>query len=102
MATSRQNWEKKLSDKANKAGTGIKHNKAFGDALYNVTKIKKDISTVTKDTYSPLTDDQVGKFHGLLKEEPKSEIPESSTFNIQYSAITSKAKELVEKKIPGI
>jgi wobble nucleotide-excising tRNase len=91
--------EKKLSDKANKAGTGIKHNKAFGDALYNVTKIKKDISTVTKDTYSPLTDDQVGKFHGLLKEEPKSEIPESSTFNIQYSAITSKAKELVEKKI---
>lgn len=91
--------EKKLSDKANKAGTGIKHNKSFGDAIYNVTKIKKDISTVTKDTYSPLTDEQVGKFHDLLREEPKSEIPESSTFNLQYSAIASKAKELIEKKI---
>lgn len=91
--------EGKLRDKANKAGTGIKHNKTFGDANYNVPKIKADISTVTKDTYSPLTDEQVGKFHDLLREEPKSEILESSTFNLQYSAISSKAKELIEKKI---
>jgi wobble nucleotide-excising tRNase len=91
--------EKKLSDKANKAGTGIKHNKAFGDAIYNVTKIKKDISTVTKDTYSPLTDEHEGKFHDLLREEPKTEISESSSFNLQYTVITSKAKELIEKKI---
>jgi len=91
--------EGKLRDKANKAGTGIKHNKSFGDANYNVPKIKTDISTVTKDTYSPLSDEQVGKFHDLLREEPKSEIPESSTFNLQYSAIDSKAKELIEKKI---
>jgi len=91
--------EKKLSDKANKAGTGIKHNRTFGDANYNVTKIKKDISTVTKDTYSPLTDGQVGKFHNLLREEPKPEIAESSSFNLQYTEITSKAKELIEKKI---
>jgi len=91
--------EGKLRDKANKAGTGIKHNKSFGDANYNVPKIKTDISTVTKDTYSPLSDEQVGKFHDLLREEPKSEVPESSTFNLQYSAIVSKAKELIEKKI---
>jgi len=91
--------EGKLRDKANKAGTGIKHNKTFGDANYNVPKIKTDISTVTKDTYSPLTDEQVSKFHDLLREGPKSEIPESSTFNLQYSTIVSKAKELIEKKI---
>lgn len=91
--------EGKLRDKANKASTGIKHNKTFGDANYNVPKIKTDISTVTKDTYSPLTDEQVSKFHDLLREEPKSEIPESSTFNLQYSTIVSKAKELIEKKI---
>lgn len=91
--------EEKLRDKANKAGTGIKHNKSFGDANYNVTKIKTDITSVTKDTYSPLTDEQVGKFHDLLREEPKPEIPESSSFNLEYSAIASKAKELIEKKI---
>lgn len=91
--------EGKLREKANKTSTGIKHNKTFGDANYNVSKIKTDISTVTKDTYSPLTDERVGKFHDLLREEPKSEIAESSTFNLQYSAIASKAKELIEKKI---
>lgn len=91
--------EGKLRDKANKAGTGIKHNKTFGDANYNVPRIKIDISTVTQDSYSPLTDEQVNKFHDLLREEPKPEISESSTFNLQYSAIVSKAKELIEKKI---
>ena len=91
--------EGKLRDKANKAGSGIKHNKTFGDANYNVSRIKKDIETVTKDTYSSLSDEQVGKFHDLLREEPKSEIPESSSFDLQYTAITSKAKELLEKRI---
>jgi len=33
--------EGKLRDKANKAGTGIKHNKSFDDANYNLPKIKK-------------------------------------------------------------
>lgn len=91
--------DNKLIDKANKSGTGIKHNKTFGDANYNVPKLKTDISTVTGDSYSPLSEEEVSKFHHLLKEEPKSEIPESSTFNLQYSAIASKAKELIEKKI---
>jgi wobble nucleotide-excising tRNase len=89
----------KLRDKANNAGTGIKHNKMFGDANYNVTKIKEDILTVAKSTYSPLSDEQVGKFHDLLKEEPKLEVSESSAFDLQYTAISSKAKELTEKKI---
>ena len=35
----------------------------------------------------------------ILREEPKPEITESSLFNLQYSAIVSKAKELIEKKI---
>jgi wobble nucleotide-excising tRNase len=91
--------EAKLRDKANKAGSGIKHNKSFGDANYNVPKIKADIATVTRDAYSPLTDEQVDQFHDLLREEPKPEIPESSSFNLQYSAIVSKAKDLIEKKI---
>ena len=91
--------EGKLRDKANKADTEIKHNKMFGDPNYNVLKIEKDISTVTEDTYSPLTDEQAEKDRALLKEEPKSEIPQSSPFNLRYAAIVSKTKELVEKKI---
>lgn len=91
--------EGKLRDKANKAGTGIKHNKAFGDANYNLPKIKTDITAVTKSTYTQLTDEQVGKYHDLLKEEPKKEIRESVSFDLKYSTIVSKAKELIEKRI---
>lgn len=91
--------EKKLRDKANKAGTGIKHNKAFGDANYNVTKIKTDIITITADSYAQVSNSQVDKYYDLLKEEPKDEIKESDSFGLQYSTIVSNAQELVEKKI---
>ena len=91
--------DEKLRDKANNAGTGIKHNRTFGEANYNVPKIKADISTVTEDNYSPLTDEEVGKFRDLLGEEPKPELSESSSFNLQYTTIISEAKELIEKRI---
>lgn len=91
--------EGKLRDKANKAGTGIKHNKSFGDANYNLPKIKKDITSVIKDSYVPLTDKQVGNHHDLLKEEPKKEIIESASFALKYSTIATKAKELIEREI---
>ncbi|MEA5442477.1 AAA family ATPase [Cyanobium gracile] len=91
--------EEKLRDKSNKPGSGIKHNRLFGVAIYNVPKLKEDISSVSRDSYSPLTDDQIGEFHNILREDPKPEIPELSPFNLQYSTIAIKAHELVTKKI---
>jgi len=91
--------ENKLKDKANKAGAGIKHNKIFGDANYNIVSIKKDIKTVSKSTYTQVTPEQADKHYELLKEDPKLEISESSAFNLKYTSLISKAKVLVEKKI---
>ena len=91
--------ERKLRDKANGPDTGIKHNQSFGNANYNVPKLKRDIFTVTQDIYLPLTEEQVGEFYNLLREEPKPEIRESSLFNLQYSAIVSRAKDLIERNI---
>lgn len=91
--------EGKLRDKANVAGTGIKYNKTFGHPNYNVTKIKADIEIITKGNYTPLSDEQVVKFQSLLREVPKSKIPESSNFDLKYSTIAATAKELVEKRI---
>jgi len=83
----------------NKANKDIKHNKKFGDANYNKNKIQEDISTVTNDSYIQLTEEQVGQYDGLLKEEAKQVITESTPFDLKHSTITTKAKELVEKKI---
>jgi len=91
--------DRKLRDKANQEDTGIKHNKVFGDPIYNVTKIKSDINTVSISTYIPLNEEQVEDYHTILKEEPKNEINESQSFNLKYSILSTKAKELVEKKI---
>ena len=68
--------EDRLRDKANKSRTGIKHNKIFGDANYNITKIRDDIATVRDESYSPTTPEQIGKYLALLKEEPKPNISE--------------------------
>tara|TARA_R110002110_G_scaffold415794_1_gene656132 strand:+ start:498 stop:2942 length:2445 start_codon:yes stop_codon:yes gene_type:complete len=89
----------KLSGKANREGTGIKHNKLFGDVLYNVPKLRADINTVMEDTYSPLTGEEVSDFSTLLKEESKPVISESLPFNLKYSTITSTARELIEKRV---
>jgi wobble nucleotide-excising tRNase len=91
--------ENKLRDKANKAGTGIKHNKTFGDANYNITKIKNDIKTVTAESYKPLTQEQIDQYHHLLKEEAKTTIPELNSFNLKFESFANKTQELVEKKI---
>ncbi len=93
------NLEIKLTDKANKTGTGIKHDKIFGDANYNVLKIKKDINEVTSDTYKPLNDEEVTRLFQLLKEEAKPTIQESTAFNLKFDFFALRTKELVEKKI---
>jgi wobble nucleotide-excising tRNase len=91
--------ENKLRDKANKAGTGIKHNKDFGDANYNIIKLKNDITTITAELYQPLSLEQVDKYHQLLREEAKATIPESILFKLNFESCSQKTKELVEKKI---
>ena len=91
--------EDKLRDKANKAGSGIKHNKAFGDANYNINKIESDISVVTKVNYLPITEAEANSYHDLLREVPKSTIPKLTFSQLKYSSIILRAKELVERKI---
>lgn len=94
-----QKLEVTLNDKANKPGTGIKHNRLIGDANYNVLKIKADITAVTTESYQPLSDEEVSEFYNLLRETPKQEIHKSLSFNLKYSTIALDAKQLVEKKI---
>lgn len=91
--------EEKLRDKANKSGTGIKHNTVFGDATYNLPKIKADIETVGNQLYSKISIEEAEKNLLLLKEDQKQEILEPPPFKLKYSELVTKAKSLTEKKI---
>ncbi|MCG6539208.1 AAA family ATPase [Pseudomonas sp. KSR10] len=91
--------ESKLKDKSNKADTGIRHNKLFGDANYNINKIRADINIVNSESYSPISQDQVESHHKLLREVVKEAIPQSAIFNLKYASIASAAKETLEREI---
>ncbi|UXJ54960.1 AAA family ATPase [Pseudomonas citronellolis] len=91
--------EEKLKDKANSPKTGIKHNKSFGEANYNISKIKQDIATVTSKNYKTITDSEALELRSVLKEEPKGRIEPQTAPKLNYQEISNKAKELVEKNI---
>jgi wobble nucleotide-excising tRNase len=93
-----ENLESKLFEKANKVGTGIKHNKEYGYATYNAQKLKIEIEEISTQ-YSPLQMDEAEKLKKLLKEEPKSEILNLKTIQIKYKELYDQTKNLVEKKI---
>ena len=91
--------EDKLREKANNRSTGIKHNKEFGNATYNIKSIRQDIASVSADSYNPVSSEQLDRNRNLLKEEPKSEIPKIASFDLRYKILALEAKQLIEKKI---
>lgn len=99
LETQKVSLEDKLKDKANKTGSGIKHNKQFGDANYNVLKIKADIDKIISENFKPISVDDVQRYIELLKEEPKPTISELSPFGLGLRKLSEKAQSLVEKKI---
>jgi len=99
VRSAQSSLDSKLTDKANKANTGIKHNKLYGDATYNVPKLKADIGKVIDTNYILLDDDKVNKLKLLLKEDPKPVVPEAPGLKLHFVDLSQKVKELVEKKI---
>lgn len=89
----------KLKDKANNADTGIKHNKIYGDANYNISRLKKDIADVLSKNYIVIDDRVKLKYHELLKEDPKQPIKKRISSNLAFEVLSQITKKLVEKKI---
>lgn len=92
--------DSRLKDKANKPSTGIKHNKYFGDANYNINKLNSDIKTVSLESYIDIDLEVISAHHSLLKEELKPEIATPKRIETPLESLLDKAKLLVEKKIP--
>lgn len=88
--------ESRLRDKAN---NGIKHNKEFGEANYNITKINDDIDVISKSDFVRIDDIVVNVYRNLIKEEAKNSISELSLFDLKYSDFMLNSRILVEKKI---
>ncbi|MFZ5960545.1 AAA family ATPase [Pseudomonas knackmussii] len=71
----RKSLERKLTDKANSPKIGIKHNKTYGNANYNVTKLQSDIEKILAPTFTPCATEELEELEAILKEERKALIP---------------------------
>ncbi len=71
----------------------------FGHHTYDYRNIKKDIELVRNEEYQPLSLDQKQQRERLIKEEPKSAIPELPTLELNFSDLKDKVKNVVERKI---
>jgi wobble nucleotide-excising tRNase len=91
--------ETKLFDKANKASSGIKHNKLYGHATYNIQRLKEDIAAITQPSYGHVTEQMAERLKLLLKEDVKPTLSEVSGLDLQFQYLSQKAKTLVEKRI---
>lgn len=91
--------EVKIKDKANKKGTGIKHNTLYGEATYNAVKLNRDIQVVIQPSYVQLLEAEVHEKTVLLKEDTKPSIPPATKINLNYENIQVKVQEALERKI---
>lgn len=89
----------KIIYKANGNGTGIKHNKEYGNANYKAPDLRNDIKTVISPEYKKLEDNHIESLKKLIREEQKPEIPIYKNLELKFSEIEVTAKHLVEKKI---
>ncbi len=97
-ATNREKaLEVKLTEKANKAPNGIKHNPIYRDVNYNAVKLKKDITTITQDEIVAMTEEQRIPKIALLAESALSDIPEIEQFEpkITLAAVT----EILQREV---
>jgi wobble nucleotide-excising tRNase len=89
----------KIKDKANNKGTGIKHNKIFGEATYNVIKLNKDIQLVIQPSYFQFPESKIHETVTLLKEDTKSPVSSNNSLCLNYATLQVKIKETIERKI---
>ncbi len=82
----------------NKANQDIKY-KPYGNPTYNIKAILKDIESVTAKGYTSLTEKDKSDLSELIKEEPLAVIPSPANLSLSFESFTSKATELLEKKI---
>lgn len=94
-----KNLEAKIKDKANKKGTGIKHNKVFGEATYNASKLNKDIQLVIQSSYVQFPESKIYETVTLLKEDTKPPMSPANSLSLNYINLQVKVKEIIERKI---
>lgn len=92
--------ESQLKEKAINNPNGIKyHSEKFGDQNYNTAKLKKDITTVLKDDYQPISNEQKNEYEIFVQEKTLKSIPELPKIDLSFEDFAPKAEVLIQKDV---
>ncbi|MET3618958.1 AAA family ATPase [Burkholderia ambifaria] len=81
------------------ANDKIKQNRTYGPAVYNIESIKKDITSVKKAGFKPLTTDEQATKVNLLKQEALPDITDTVSISLKIDSIKTAAQELLSRSI---
>lgn len=88
--------EGKLRSHANEK---IKQNRTYGPAVYNIESIRKDIDTVKKPGFTPLTTEEQAAKVNLLKQDALPDITDTVSISLKIEPIKKVAEELLSRSI---
>jgi wobble nucleotide-excising tRNase len=88
--------EEKLRTHANDK---IKKNREYGNSVYNIESIKRDIAATKKAGFKPLSVEEQAAKLSLLKQEALSDITSSVSISLEIESITKTAEVLLSKSI---
>ncbi|MHA6897964.1 AAA family ATPase [Ralstonia pseudosolanacearum] len=94
--TASTSLEDKLRSHANDK---IKQNRTYGPAVYNIESIKKDITSVKKAGFTPLTTEEQAAKVNLLKQEALPDITDTVSISLKIDTIKTVAEELLARSI---
>lgn len=81
------------------ANDKIKQNRTYGPAIYNIDSIKRDIGSVKKHSFTPLTTEEQAAKVNLLKQEALPDITDTVSINLKIESINKVAEELLSRSI---
>jgi len=94
--TASDSLEEKLRSHANDK---IKKNREYGNSLYNIEGIKKDIASTKKAGFTLLSVEEQASKLSLLKQEALSDITEPVSVHLKSESIKKIAEDLLSKTI---
>jgi wobble nucleotide-excising tRNase len=95
-----RNASTSLEDKLRShANDKIKQNRTYGPAVYNIDSIKKDIGSVKKAGFTPLTTEEQAAKVNLLKQEALPDITDTVSISLKFEFINKTAAELLSRSI---
>ena len=99
-AKAESDLENRLSDKAINRETGIKYRvDKFGDQNYSTSKLKKDIASVSLQTYVQLGNSEIQEYERILHEQEKALVTFKSELTLSFDSLLLNSKELLTRQI---